>query len=73
MKINVTKVLTALGGSAQIVEGLEARFGPSESLSEKAVEKWRERGIIPMHRWLQLIELAKTAGIKLQLDKFLIQ
>jgi hypothetical protein len=71
MKINVTKVITRLGGVAQIVGALSARFGSHATPTEKAVEKWRERGIIPMSRWLQLHELAKASGIKLQLEKFL--
>jgi hypothetical protein len=70
MKINVTKVITRLGGVPQIVADLSARFGPDNTPTAKAIEKWRERGIIPMSRWLQLHELAKSGGYKLQLEKF---
>jgi hypothetical protein len=71
-KFDVAQVIKDLGGAQRIVEEL-AKHGVTD-MSAKAVEKWRERGTIPMKRWLQIRKLKKvTDGKALELEDYIIQ
>jgi hypothetical protein len=66
-RLDVTKIIKDLGGATKIVELLKAKG--INGLTVKAVEKWRERGTIPMSRWLQIRRLTKTP---LDLEDYLL-
>lgn len=66
-RLDVTKIIKDLGGATKIIESLKAQG--INGLTVKAVEKWRERGAIPMHRWLQLRQLSKKP---LNLEDYLL-
>jgi len=70
MKINVPLVIKKFKGVPSMVEGLR---GMGFDVTEKAVEKWRERGSIPMDRWIELMQLAKERRLKLTLEAYLIR
>lgn len=70
MKLNVAKVIKDLGGSTKIVEDLKRN--DVDDISVKAIEKWRERGTIPMKRWIQLRKIAKDIRKNLELEDYLM-
>lgn len=70
MKLNVAKVIKDLGGATKIIEDLK-RAGVDD-ISIKAIEKWRERGTIPMKRWIQLRKIAKGMKKNLELEDYLM-
>lgn len=68
--LNATRVVERLGGVSNIVSGLEAMGHP---ITRDAVEKWRLRQMIPMERWLQLVDFAKSMKANLSLREFIIR
>lgn len=70
MKLNVAKVIKDLGGATKIIEGLKQ--AGVDDITVKAIEKWRERGTIPMKRWLELRRLAQKLHKKLEFEDYLL-
>jgi hypothetical protein len=66
-RIDVPHVIQQFGGVAELTR-LYCRKYP-KGITVKAVEKWRERGIIPMRRWLDLENLARWEGFLLTRQK----
>lgn len=63
--MNVAKLIKDLGGVEAIRSGL---LEMGIDISVKTIEKWRERQIVPMPRWIQLNELyrkSKNRDLKL--------
>ena len=63
--LDVRGVIAKFGGRAQLyrklcLAGIE--------ISYRTIDNWLYHGIIPMNRYLQLIDLAKAEGIELQLE-----
>ena len=56
-KLDVRRLISDLGGAESVVEGL--RTIGVDDISAKGVEKWRERGSIPMERWIELVEMER--------------
>jgi hypothetical protein len=68
---NVRKLISELGGVPAIVSGL-SRTGVD--ISQKTVEKWRERGSIPMDRWLDLLDMVRKLEKRtLVIEDFLVR
>lgn len=64
-ELDVRGVIAKFGGRAQLyrklcLAGIE--------ISYRTIDNWLYHGIIPMNRYLQLIDLAKAEGIELQLE-----
>lgn len=68
-KLDIPGVVTFLGGPKQIEEDSKA-LG-DEPISAKTVQKWRERGSLPLERYLQLHTLAEHQGKRLEIRNFL--
>lgn len=66
--LDVSAVISAFGGVTALTERMQ---GAGNALSGKTVQKWRERGTIPMDRWLELTALAELIGLGLDLRAFL--
>lgn len=68
-KINVKKLIEHFGGAAALESAMAAHG--IEDCTIKAIEKWRERGRLPMPRWLQLVEMERSNGKKLPMERFI--
>lgn len=62
--IDVQHVIRQLGGVTQLARDLNENF--DNEITPKGIQKWRQRGSIPMNRWLQLLSLAEKKGVTLQ-------
>lgn len=70
-RLNVPAVIKHLGGVNALVQ-VAHKHGLS-SYSPKMIEKWRERGVISMTRWIELMALAEAEDNRLDLTAFLIR
>ena len=62
---DVTGVIKKFGGRAQLYRKLcLAKI----QISHRTLDNWIYHGMIPMHRFMQLMALAKDEGWKLKLD-----
>lgn len=65
LQMDVRGVIKVFGGRAQLYRKLcVAKI----TLSHRTIDNWIQHGIIPMHRFLQLMALAKDEGFKLNLS-----
>lgn len=58
--INARKLITDLGGVLAVVSAIGTVPG-AKPITVKGVEKWREKGRVPMARWLELVEYVRRA------------
>ena len=70
-RLDVAAVLAVFGDSNTDVVA-KLRTAGIDSIGVKAVDKWSERGVIPMARWLELVHTAKFMGRALPLENYLI-
>lgn len=72
LQLDVPAVFRHLGGKpAEVEAGLKNMgFAP---IGAKSMQKWRERKMIPMPRWLELEDLARANGKPLVLSQFVIR
>ena len=63
--LDVRGVIAKFGGRAQLYRKLCLA---GVEISYRTIDNWLYHGIIPMNRYLQLIDLAKAEGIELQLE-----
>jgi hypothetical protein len=67
-EMNVRGVIKLFGGRAQLYRRLcEAKI----EISHRTLDNWIYHGVIPMHRFLQLVDLATASGLKLKLEDHL--
>jgi hypothetical protein len=64
-ELDVRGVVAKFGGRAQLFRKLCLA---GIDISYRTIDNWLYHGIIPMQRYLQLIDLARANGIKLQLE-----
>ena len=63
--MNVRGVINVFGGQAKLYRKLcEAEI----EISFRTIENWIKYGVIPMKRFIQLVELANASGLKLKLE-----
>lgn len=66
LHMDVRGVIKKFGGRAQLYRKLcVAKI----NLSHRTIDNWINHGIIPMHRFLQLVALATNEGFKLNLSE----
>lgn len=70
LSMEVGRVIWHFGGPTPLVKALND-IGAVQ-ITVKALQKWRERGVIPMDRWLELMILSKSMNKSLNLNEFLI-
>lgn len=63
--LDVRGVIAKFGGRAQLYRKLCLA---GVEISYRTIDNWLYHGIIPMNRYLQLIDLAKAEGIELKLE-----
>ena len=63
--LDVPGVVRKFGGRAQLYRKLALA---KIQISPRTLDNWLYHGIIPMHRFLQLIAIAKEDGFTLKLD-----
>lgn len=68
-RIDIKKLVAHFGGRTELFRRLEAR---GFKITVKAIEKWSERGNIPSHRLIQLMELAQYEKRPLDLNLFVL-
>jgi len=66
--IDVRGIIKIFGGRAQLYRKL---CGAKVEISHRTLDNWIYHGVIPMHRFLQLVDLAKADGLKLKLEDHL--
>jgi len=66
--MDVRGVIKLFGGRAQLYRKL---CGAKVEISHRTLDNWIYHGVIPMHRFLQLVDLAKADGLKLKLEDHL--
>jgi hypothetical protein len=66
--MDVRGVIKLFGGRAQLYRKLCAA---KIEISHRTLDNWIYKGMIPMHRFLQLVDLAKADGLKLKLEDHL--
>jgi hypothetical protein len=66
--LDVPGVIRKFGGRAQLYRKLSLA---KIQLSPRTLDNWVYHEIIPMHRFLQLIALAKQEGFKLNLNEYI--
>jgi len=64
--MDVRGVIKKFGGRAQLYRKLCVA---KVELSHRTIDNWIQSGIIPMHRFLQLMALAKNEGFTLNLKE----
>ena len=69
-RIDVPGLVQFLGGPKQIEQDQQAA-GIQDPVSSKTVEKWRERGTVPMQRFLDLMAIAEKNGQRLEIRNFM--
>jgi len=68
LTLDVPGVIKAFGGRALLYRKLcLAKI----QISHRTLDNWVYHGIIPMHRFLQLVALAKEEGFKLKLNDYI--
>jgi hypothetical protein len=63
--LDVRGVIAKFGGRAKLFRKLCLA---GVEISHRTIDNWLYHGIIPMNRYLQLIDLAKAEGIELKLE-----
>ena len=66
--MDVRGIIKIFGGRAQLYRKL---CGAKVEISHRTLDNWIYHGVIPMHRFLQLVDLAKADGLKLKLEDHL--
>lgn len=67
-QMDVTGLVRKFGGRAQLYRKLcLAKI----QISHRTLDNWIYHGIIPMHRFMQLIALAENEGFKLKLEDYI--
>jgi hypothetical protein len=66
-RLDTRKLVARFGGRIELWRRLKAR---GFELSVKTIEKWQERGSIPSHRIVQLMELAQHEKRPLNLNEY---
>lgn len=66
-RLDTKKLINRFGGRIELWRRLEAR---GFKLSVKTIEKWQERGSIPSHRIVQMMELAQYEKKPLNLNDY---
>lgn len=61
MEDSVASIIRLLGGVTKVVRLIHEASG--ETITDKAVQKWRERGSIPARRLIQLDEITDNLNI----------
>lgn len=69
-RIDTKKLVARFGGRIELWRRLKAR---GVDMSVKTIEKWQERGNIPSHRILQLMELAQHEKHPINLNDFVVK
>lgn len=64
LQMDVRGVVKKFGGRAQLYRKLCVA---KVELSHRTIDNWIQSGVIPMHRFLQLMALAKDEGFTLNL------
>jgi hypothetical protein len=67
LKLNVTAALARLGGVPSVVVGLKEVGAP---VHPDTPHQWCARGIVPMGRWLSLMEVARRRAVPFAIDDF---
>lgn len=72
-RIDARKLIEELGGVPAVVSALKSVKG-SNAITDKGVEKWREKSSISMTRWLELVEYVRRAEKRtLVIDDYLVR
>ena len=66
--MDVRGIIKIFGGRAQLYRKLCAA---KVEISHRTLDNWIYHGVIPMHRFLQLVDLAKADGLTLNLEDHL--
>jgi hypothetical protein len=67
LKLNVAAALERLGGVPSVVVGLKEVGAP---VHPDTPHQWIARGVVPMGRWLALMDLAKRRAIAFNIQDF---
>jgi hypothetical protein len=67
-ELDVTAVVRRFGGRAQLYRKLCLH---KVGISHRTIDNWIYHGIIPMHRFIQLVAIANADGFKLKLEDYI--
>jgi hypothetical protein len=62
------EIIDELGGLTKVAKYLSTDGKP---FAVSTVQGWKERGKIPQEHWVPLINMGKSAGVEIELSRFL--